>query len=274
MATPHEQSVEAANAANAALLDVFAALSVDSAIYNAYSLAIQSLQDRLDDIAYVRLVLNRLVSDVMTEAESLLVTAGNIGATQAQASAAAWGLSRVVVNVRSALVFGLAYDAIQSLMDSQSIQTRALIANGGVMPETLLGSDTQIGLLSPGVVSRELARWTVATASAINEEGVTQALAANNQPPSEWGMQVVAAIDNRTTETCLGAHAQVQPLGMPFELHGDPWESAKNYGFSNMQSPNHWCRTKSCTATGANTRHRLYRGDVNDVWYPHRPTRR
>jgi hypothetical protein len=39
---------------------------------------------------------------------------------------------------------------------------------------------------------------------------------------NEWDHQVVAGIDERTTDCCLQAHGQIQPLDKPFHLTGEP----------------------------------------------------
>jgi len=54
-----------------------------------------------------------------------------------------------------------------------------------------------------------------------------------------WGKQAVAAIDAKTTETCLNVHGQVQPFDKPFRLVGEP-KFASKIDFP----PFHWhCRT-------------------------------
>ena len=49
----------------------------------------------------------------------------------------------------------------------------------------------------------------------------------------------VATIDERTTECCLEVHGQVQYLGAPFHLTGDP-----HFASEMEKPPFHWhCRT-------------------------------
>lgn len=54
-----------------------------------------------------------------------------------------------------------------------------------------------------------------------------------------WGRQAIAAIDGRTTRTCLLLHGQVVPWNRPFELRGEPrFADRMNW------APFHWgCRT-------------------------------
>lgn len=60
------------------------------------------------------------------------------------------------------------------------------------------------------------------------------------QDVPELQKQVWASINSRTTQTCLRAHGQIQPIGQPFELTGQPRFARK------MQHPAfHWnCRSK------------------------------
>lgn len=54
-----------------------------------------------------------------------------------------------------------------------------------------------------------------------------------------WEKQAVAGIDERTTDTCLRVHGQVQPLDKPFRLTGTP-----RFAGHIQAPPFHWrCRT-------------------------------
>ncbi len=59
--------------------------------------------------------------------------------------------------------------------------------------------------------------------------------------PQEGSLEqvAVAVIDDKTTECYLEVNGQVQPIGAPFQLTGDP------HGATEMQKPPfHWnCRT-------------------------------
>lgn len=55
----------------------------------------------------------------------------------------------------------------------------------------------------------------------------------------EYKRQAIAAIDERTTETCLLVHGQVKPLDEPFKLRGTP-----RFADEIMRPPfHHYCRT-------------------------------
>lgn len=60
-----------------------------------------------------------------------------------------------------------------------------------------------------------------------------------SQAGQEWHHQVVAAIDENTTDCCLQAHGQIQPLDEPFKLTGTP-----RFSDEIMKPPFHdFCRT-------------------------------
>ncbi len=59
------------------------------------------------------------------------------------------------------------------------------------------------------------------------------------QPLQRWMRQVIAAVDERTTECFLYAHGQIQPESEPFVLIGEP-----RFNDEQMNAPFHWnCRT-------------------------------
>jgi len=105
--------------------------------------------------------------------------------------------------------------------------------------EYLLGDEEErLGALQPAPVNRELSRWLALaamlgfTAWLFGREGVR-----------DWGLpfrkQVIAAIDERTTECCLRAHGQIQALDRPFVLSGEP-----RFADRLEWTPFHWwCRS-------------------------------
>ncbi len=52
--------------------------------------------------------------------------------------------------------------------------------------------------------------------------GVYIAAVNDSQPDVQYQKQVVATIDERTTDCCLEAHGQIQPIDEPFQLTGEP----------------------------------------------------
>jgi hypothetical protein len=63
--------------------------------------------------------------------------------------------------------------------------------------------------------------------------------AGSEESGETWRHQAIAAIDERTTDTCLRVHGQIQLLDKPFKLTGTPRFSSRM-----MHSPFHYnCRT-------------------------------
>lgn len=59
------------------------------------------------------------------------------------------------------------------------------------------------------------------------------------QPETKYQKQAIATIDERTTDCCLRAHGQIQPLDEPFHLTGTP-----RFADEVQDPPFHWyCRT-------------------------------
>jgi hypothetical protein len=76
--------------------------------------------------------------------------------------------------------------------------------------------------------------WTAATAAA-----AAYYKAGEGQTGERWRKQVIAAIDERTTDCCLQVHGQIQDLDEPFHLTGTP-----RYSDYEQHPPFHdFCRT-------------------------------
>jgi len=103
---------------------------------------------------------------------------------------------------------------------------------------TVLGDGTHAGILSPAMVIGEAAKWLGITAAATWMANIARATQGGGE--EEFMRQAVAAIDERTTETCLLINGTVVGLDEPFPLQGEPWIQARAYGFSDMRLPWHW----------------------------------
>lgn len=68
-------------------------------------------------------------------------------------------------------------------------------------------------------IASQAALWTAALGitSLFYTAGNTEA-----QTEQKYQKQVIAAIDERTTDTCLRVHGQIKDIGKPFELTGTP----------------------------------------------------
>lgn len=130
----------------------------------------------------------------------------------------------------------------RQIMDGQLDRVAALIQSGAEV-ELILGTDPSLdaarkGALQPAPVQRETAFWLAMAAAG----GFTAWLIGRDERRMEdlpFQKQVVAAIDERTTDCCLRAHGQVVPLDKKFHLTGTP-----RYADNLDWTPFHWyCRS-------------------------------
>lgn len=133
-------------------------------------------------------------------------------------------------------------DAWLAAFEQQERAVRGLIAAGDA--DAITGDGGRMGVLAPGVVLREGARWIATTLHTTVQTELGEPLG------DRWGKQALPNIDGVTTDCCLTVAGQIQPIDAKFHLTGEP-------RFSDYQdwSPFHWnCRT-SCV---------LYRSDYDD----------
>jgi hypothetical protein len=124
-------------------------------------------------------------------------------------------------------------DAVLARIDAQSLNTRALLLTGAD-PEQIIGSDSRQGTLQQSDIAALIASL-VATLLWNSFSSWTYSASGG----MTFNKQVVAALDERTTDCCLRAHGQIQPLDKPFKLTGFP-----RFADEMDWSPFHWyCRT-------------------------------
>ncbi len=118
--------------------------------------------------------------------------------------------------------------------DAQARQIGAWLAAGGD-DDLVVGDENRLGLLQAAPIAVEAARW-LAQAMA---QGISTQIVGREQRTTKWDKQAFAAIDRRTTETCLRVHGQIRPLNGEFKLTGTP-RFADEMDWSPFH---HWCRT-------------------------------
>lgn len=107
--------------------------------------------------------------------------------------------------------------------------------------DLILGDDdTSLGLLTPSQTQTDFERWSTA-ALALGFSAWLFGRDNRGAKDSPFKKQAIAAIDERTTQTCIRVHGQIQDFNDPFILTGEPRFARK------MQAPPfHWrCRTTS-----------------------------
>ena len=184
-------------------------------------------------------VLNGLRSEVRGVAVELLMAAYDLGAEQGERGLAARGVgpSGGGARVRN---LGPAMEAWVGVVNQQAAAAGAVAAAGGEV-ELIVGDESRGGILQPGPVVREGARWL--TAAMV--QGWWGAVGGSVQPGPGWYKQAIAAIDERTTDCCLRVHGQAVPMVDKFKLRGEP-----RYADEQEWSPFHWyCRTSIALVT-------------------------
>jgi hypothetical protein len=129
--------------------------------------------------------------------------------------------------------------AVLANVDAQQAAIEALLIAGAQDDAMIVGDASRTGILRPSNVLPSANYWTAALVADLFSGTVSGSptLAQAGQP--RWKKQVIAALDMHTTDCCLQAHGQVQPLDHPFHLTGTP-RFADNLDWT----PFHWgCRS-------------------------------
>lgn len=246
MPDPHAAAVRQAERTNAALAVLFARTLGSSshprgAVLSAYRAARRALAGRLDDPAAVADALGTLRRAVEAALAAGLRTASDIGLTQALRE-----LELYEVTLRPTVPPATreATAATLATLEAQLAAVRGLIRTSGG-EALILGDGARVGVLSPGPVLREGARWLAVQTLESYEQATSAALA---DQADEYRRQAIAALDERTTETCLKVHGQVVGLDEPFVLTGTP-----RYADEMHKPPFHmWCRTSTALVRAQN----------------------
>lgn len=246
-------------------------------VWRAYRAAIAALSVNLDSLAGTNDVLAQLRRTVALEASDVLQDALELGIEAGQRDANLWGF--VVDPANDLTVPPDALAAILANVDMQALGAKGLLLLGQNDEAQIIGNDERAGILTPAPVASDAARWIVLLSmiaydvvvqrsivrtelpSYFQEEGIravnasVPALFGNRfegydfaqfgigarvrEVLSEWGRQVVAVVDERTTDCCLRAHGQWQAMGDDFVLTGQP-----RYADKMPHPPFHrWCRS-------------------------------
>lgn len=129
-----------------------------------------------------------------------------------------------------------AVSAVMAEVERQITTAQAMLA-GGVDEVLIVGDDERQGIIRATPVNSALSQWIVTEIMVGLMDGAGRHLGGDGAPL--FKKQVVAGLDERTTECCLLAHGQVQPLEKPFELRGTP-----RYADKLDHTPFHnWCRS-------------------------------
>src|SRR5574341_1423346 len=208
-------------------------------ILSSYRVARRALGGRLGNAGAVIETLDELRRSVTHTVDDLLQAAVEQGMAQARSSLALYNVR--VVSTKPPVA--AAREAWLGALTAQLTAVRGLALIGpstgsGADESLILGDDERVGLLSPGPVVREGARW-LAWLTVMVFEGALEAALARAGRGEEFFKQAIAVLDRRTTDCCLRVHGQTQPINKPFKLTGEP-----RYADEVDWPPFHWwCRT-------------------------------
>ena len=165
----------------------------------------------------------QVVVDVLRELRAALEEAlrlqfqeiAQVGLSQAQAELALYGLPAAT---DPADVSGQV-QTVLTTFDAQAAQVRGLAQLGD--EALILGDEERMGVLTPGPILREGARWAAVAALTAYAVAVDRGVRRANAQ-EDFLRQAVSAIDERTTDCCLRVNGQTVAIDQPFELTGTP----------------------------------------------------
>lgn len=235
-AADHGRAVAAAGGVDRELRRLFARLGdaehPNGQILRAYRVARRSLRATGGLQAFaVAETLRELRGAVRQIAVETLTAAAAAGAISARRQLDVYGepVRPTVYDVQPSAQAWLA------VIDGQAAMVQAAVATGADS-ELIVGNDQQAGVLNPAPVNREGARWLAVACLGGWWSRVRPSLGSGR---ADYLKQVVAGIDERTTDCCLQAHGQAQQMDADFALSGTP-----RYADRLPWTPFHWyCRS-------------------------------
>lgn len=245
MANPLEQSVRSALRANDAVGALFARVGTSdhprgylpTAYRNANRAMRSALREENAALA-VADVFNGLRRQVEMETRSLFSDAQATGREEATRQLRYYGIQTLdpAASPFPSDLEQAALDAVMSRLEAQEATVRAQVMLG-VEIEQIIGSADRTGTLRQSDLAATVAAWAASLVWAGFGDWATDYM--RTPGAYQFDKQVVAALDNRTTDCCLKAHGQVQKLAGKFELNGSP-----RFADRMDWTPFHWwCRS-------------------------------
>lgn len=174
-------------------------------ILSAYRRARKALAGNLDNPAVVTSVLELYRAEVLQAMIDATETAIAIGVGHSDSLIAAYSLPEVAAG--QAVATDEAIASVNALLSGQ-IQA---IRSGALTEAQILGGKSRIGMFTAGLVQREAANW-LGNIAAQQYGGMIGESLIIGGVANEYVRQVVAAVDERTTPCCLGAHGQTREM--------------------------------------------------------------
>lgn len=240
MANPLERSIVLALRANDDLERLFAQVGTREhprgRIVTVYRNARRAMQATYRggvwDVFAVQDVLSNLERSVREIATLSLMAGREVGLRNVRGQLSAYGLGPPPPTVT---VSGPAVNAIVAGVQRQTATAIALVQSGAD-PAMILGDERRVGVFSFGPTAADTADWSAKESEIVFANVLLSALAGSQE---RFQKQAIAAIDNRTTMTCLRVNGQIREIDQPFHLTEEP-----RYADYQDWPPFHrWCRT-------------------------------
>jgi len=106
-------------------------------------------------------------------------------------------------------------------LEAQIGAAEVLLQTSTADAELVIGDGDRVGLLSPGRIVSDGARWAAFAMNNTMDDAILFSLIAAPSK-TEYKRQVVAVVDDRTTDCCLRANGQVVGIDEDFKLTGIP----------------------------------------------------
>lgn len=228
--TEHERAIASALGAGDRLQVLFNALGTKEhptrGVWAAFGMARQTLQGHLGDARLVSRTLSQLRETTQNTVRAQLLAAARVGEKQAAREISIYDdLPRVELPEDDLdLLMDAALAAVGGELEALLAKVRAM-ALTGVEEAVLLGDDTiagRVGILRASGIVAAAILWIASTAFGAYSQTIDASIQQSDTRPDEWAKQAIAAIDPRTTQTCLHVHGQVVPLKGKFKLVGTP----------------------------------------------------
>ena len=187
-------------------------------LLSAYRQARNAISGNVDNPTALAAILAQLHAEVERAVIDILALAGELGTGQALGDLRAYDLPEITQRSLTTEQQGLR--ATLAVLEGQITGVQALASQTGD-EALIIGDANRVGVLTPGPVKSEAARWTTAAALASYWLSVNGSLRQASQE-DQYLKQAIAAIDERTTETCLRVNGQTQQIGDKFKLTGTP----------------------------------------------------
>lgn len=237
MPNPHLAAARSAQRTVDELATLFARMGTADhprgAVLAAYRAARRALADNFSRPGAVSDALMTLRMAVQQSLTQTMSAAADLGYAQAARELGVYGLNAAggAANTTAGM------QSVLNTLDAQINAVRAMSLSGAD-PALVLGDAGRVGLLTPSPIIREGARWLALTAVLTHKQVVEESVKRSGGQ-DEFRRQAIAALDERTTETCLRVHGQVVTIDGDFHLTGTP-----RYADDMHAPPFHdYCRT-------------------------------